>query len=47
MLIGLLRMRHEARKGDGPGSFPLVRTLWKQVRWWQFSLAVALRNSLM
>jgi hypothetical protein len=45
MLIGLLRMRREAREVGG--SFPLARTLWKQVRWWQFSLAAVVRNSLM
>ena len=41
MLIGLLRMRRE-----GVGAFALGRTLWKQVRWWQFPLAVVLLNSL-
>jgi hypothetical protein len=35
MLIGLLRMRLKA------GSvFGLADILWKQVQWWQFSLAV-------
>jgi hypothetical protein len=42
MLVGLLRMRRE-----GSGAFALGRTLWKQVRWWQFPLAVVLPNSLM
>ena len=37
MLIGLLRLRLEAG-----GAFALGRFLWKQVRWWQFSLAVIL-----
>jgi hypothetical protein len=37
MLIGLLRLRREAG-----GAFALGRTLWKQVRWWQFPLAVVL-----
>ncbi|KAH9990083.1 hypothetical protein BJV77DRAFT_633989 [Russula vinacea] len=41
MLIGLLRMRHEARKGDGLGSFPLVRTLWKQGLIWLLVATVA------
>jgi hypothetical protein len=35
MLIGLLRMRLKAG-----GAFGLARILWKQVRWWQFSLTV-------
>jgi hypothetical protein len=35
MLFGLLRMRLKAG-----GAFVLGRVLWKQVRWWQFSLAV-------
>jgi hypothetical protein len=34
MLIGLLRLRRE-----GGGAFALGRTLWKQVRWGQFSKA--------
>ena len=42
MLVGLLRMRRE-----GSGAFALGRTLWKQVRWWQFPVAVVLPNSLM
>jgi hypothetical protein len=42
MLIGLLRLR---RKGGS--AFALGRTLWKQVRWWQFPLVVVLLNSLM
>ena len=42
MLVGLLRMRRE-----GSGAFALGRTLWKQVRWWPFPLAVVLPNSLM
>jgi hypothetical protein len=38
MLIGLLPLRGDV--------FVLGRTLWKQVRWWQFPLAVVLPNSL-
>ena len=41
MLIGLFRMR--VRTG---GDFGLVRILWTQVRWWQFSLVVKLPNLL-
>jgi hypothetical protein len=40
MLIGLLRLRC---KGE---TFALGRTLWNQVRWWQFPLAVVLSNTL-
>ena len=35
MFIGLLRLR-----GRVGGLFGLVRLLWKQVRWWQFLVAV-------
>ena len=35
MLIGLIRSRLR-----GGGVFALGRMLWKQVRWWLFSLAV-------
>ena len=42
MLVGLLRMRLEGRGNLSLGSF-----LWKQVRWWQFSLTVILLNPLM
>jgi hypothetical protein len=34
MLIGLLRLRLKTG-----GAFVLGRFLWKQVRWWQFSLS--------
>jgi hypothetical protein len=37
MLIGLLRLRPQAG-----GAFGLLRFLWKQVRRWQFLLAVVL-----
>jgi hypothetical protein len=40
MLIGLYPLR-------GAGAFALGRTLWKQVRWWQFPLALVLPISLM
>jgi hypothetical protein len=39
MLLGLLRLRVVSG-----GAFSMGRFLWKQVRWWQFSLAVT--NSL-
>jgi hypothetical protein len=42
MLTGLLRIRCEAG-----GALALGRTLWKQVRWWQFPVAVVVPNSLM
>jgi hypothetical protein len=42
MLIGLLRLRRESG-----GFLALGRTLWRQVRWWQFPLAVVFPKSLM
>jgi hypothetical protein len=39
MLLGLLRLRVVSG-----GVLSMGRFLWKQVRWWQFSLAVT--NSL-
>jgi hypothetical protein len=39
MLLGLLRMSLEAGSG-----FSMGRFLWKQVRWWQFSVAVTNLN---
>jgi hypothetical protein len=41
MLIGFLRLRRE-----GGGAFALGRTLWRQVRCWQFLPAIVL-NPLM
>jgi hypothetical protein len=41
MLIGLFPLYRE-----GGGALTLARTLWKQVRRWQFPLAVVLSNSL-
>jgi hypothetical protein len=40
MLLGLLRLRLVSG-----GAFNMGRFLWRQVRWWQFPLAVT--NSLM
>jgi len=37
MFVGLLRLRRR-----GGSTFELGRLLWKQVRWWWFSLAVVL-----
>jgi hypothetical protein len=42
MLIGLLRLRCR-----GGGEFSMGRTLWKQVRCWQFQLVVVFLNLLM
>jgi hypothetical protein len=36
MFVGLLRLRRR-----GGGTFELGRLLWKQVRWWLFSLAIS------